>query len=610
MKGLLIALAVIAFLYLGFVDDSLLQFGHTAPATHTIQKAAVASDMRWSVLWWSLVGIIAIVPAVVGMGLVLALISSPFAIYRFFIVPAKNARERVDYNEVTGLAPIIREDKSTWIQRIRGIRDVVEHDPNLAIAPTRKIYANGHLDVQADLHGFTQEQQAAHAIRSWNVQGVVAASGKRANQATMRAMAGVYEQEAELKRLKVVNEERRQLPAPVEQRLQLPDTQQGEAVALSARAGFFDNTSTRLAMGANRSGKAVVWDVESAPHIRVHGKSQGSGKTNTIATIVCGALRSGAHVILLDRRSFKDWSPFLPYVEAIDNTKPGAFAGTVKQLCIIYQQRDQVLGAAGVGNIGQLTDAPRRIFVVISEFGTACREADAIGQLEAVVTSLKSIMSEAAATGIHMIYEDQVVNRNWPRELRGNAEPVTGYLPEDTVRAGGYGKAHELDRHEFHYEGERFKTWDMKVEAPKLLTMATPLADEDRVIDAASFLPSSQKAEKIPERTEKNYIFHEGSEEGSESQPTDLQKLVWEWRDSHPQGRQIEMIREFNAQGINITSGYASKVWARKEEQTPATSHAKTTPTLSDLLAEYGEVRVGGERVTMAVDKTQEFKPG
>jgi len=608
MKGLLIALALVAFLYFGFVDDSLLQFGHASPVTHTVQKAAVASDMRWNVLWWSLVGIVAIVPAVVGMGLILALISSPFAIYRFFIVPAKNARERVDYNEVTGLAPIIREDKSTWIQRIRGIRDVVEHDPNLAIAPTRKIYANGHLDVQADLHGFTQEQQASHAMRSWNVQGVVAASGKRANQATMRAAAGVYEQEAELKRLKVVNEERRQL-APVEHRLQLPDTQQGEVVALSARAGFFDNTSTRLAMGANRSGKAVVWDVESAPHIRVHGKSQGSGKTNTIATIVCGALRAGAHVILLDRRSFKDWSQFLPYVEAIDNTKPGAFAGTVKQICAIYQERDQVLGAAGVGNIGQLDSAPQRIFVVISEFGTACREADATGQLEAVVTALKSIMSEAAATGIHMIYEDQVVNRNWPRELRGNAEPVTGYLPEDTVRAGGYGKAHELDRHEFHYEGERFKTWDMKVEAPKLLTMATPLADEDRVIDVRSFVRSQDDAGSERERAEKPvFSANEGTKE---RENTDLQAAVWAWRDANPTSEsQADMRRALDGRGMSISKGYSHACWHAWPGVTPAGVQPSPMPTLGDLLAQHGEVYVHGQRVTMAVDKTQEFRPG
>jgi len=440
------------------------------------------------------------------------------------------------------------------------------------------------------------------------VQGVVAASGKRANQATMRAAAGVYEQEAELKRLKVVNEERRQL-APVEHRLQLPDTQQGEVVALSARAGFFDNTSTRLAMGANRSGKAVVWDVESAPHIRVHGKSQGSGKTNTIATIVCGALRAGAHVILLDRRSFKDWSQFLPYVEAIDNTKPGAFAGTVKQICAIYQERDQVLGAAGVGNIGQLDSAPQRIFVVISEFGTACREADATGQLEAVVTALKSIMSEAAATGIHMIYEDQVVNRNWPRELRGNAEPVTGYLPEDTVRAGGYGKAHELDRHEFHYEGERFKTWDMKVEAPKLLTMATPLADEDRVIDVRSFVRSQDDAGSERERAEKPvFSANEGTKE---RENTDLQAAVWAWRDANPTSEsQADMRRALDGRGMSISKGYSHACWHAWPGVTPAGVQPSPMPTLGDLLAQHGEVYVHGQRVTMAVDKTQEFRPG
>ncbi len=102
----------------------------------------------------------------------------------------------------------------------------------------------------------------------------------------------------------------------------------------------------------------------------------------------------------------------------------------------------------------------------------------------------------------------------------------------------------------------------------------------------------------------------EGSEEGSEAQPTDLQKMVWAWRDAHPNGRQVEMIRAFAANGINITSGYASKVWARKDEGvTPASSQASANPSLSDLLAQHGEVYVHGQRVTMAVDKTQEFRP-
>lgn len=332
----------------------------------------------------------------------------------------------------------------------------------------------------------------------------------------------------------------------------------------TARDAFKHNTDTTFAIGLTDASEIIRWDVESTPHVRVHGKTQGSGKTNLIKEIVTGAVLSGAHVIVLDRRGFKDWAAFQPFVELVDNRISGAFYGTVKRIQEIYRERDGLLGGAGVGNLASLTDAPKRIFLIISEFGSACRDALASGELDHVVPLLKNILSEAGATGVHLIFEDQAINRNWPPELRGNAEPITGYLPQDASKAGGYTKAFELERYQFHYDGDRFRTFDMSVEAPVLLFDAPIVRDEDCLIDTSSFLPSFQENDFSGKNGRKINFSEEGRKE--EPSATELQRMIWEWRQYNPDGRQAELIRHFAASGITVTSGYVSKIWNRQEE--------------------------------------------
>lgn len=332
----------------------------------------------------------------------------------------------------------------------------------------------------------------------------------------------------------------------------------------TAKDAFKHNTDTTFAIGLTDDSEIIRWDVESTPHVRVHGKTQGSGKTNLIKEIVTGAVLSGAHVIVLDRRGFKDWSAFQPFVELVDNRISGAFYGTVKRIQEIYRERDGLLGGAGVGNLASLTDAPKRIFLIISEFGSACRDALASGELDHVVPLLKNILSEAGATGVHLIFEDQAINRNWPPELRGNAEPITGYLPQDASKAGGYTKAFELERYQFHYDGDRFRTFDMSVEAPVLLFDAPIVRDEDCLIDTSSFLPSFQENDFSGKNGRKINFSEEGRKE--EPSATELQRMIWEWRQYNPDGRQAELIRHFAASGITVTSGYVSKIWNRQEE--------------------------------------------
>lgn len=421
--------------------------------------------------------------------------------------------------------------------------------------------ATGEIVTDAAVTGPDRQLEYANNVQRTRTQAAKRLP-ERPNRTSAMADAGVFDEMRRERAAKadaaVLRLESQRQPDPI-----APPSRQ--LTMWTAKDAFKFNTDTMFALGLTDDSEIVSWDVESTPHVRVHGKTQGSGKTNLIKEIVAGAVLSGAHVIVLDRRGFKDWSAFQPFVELVDNRVSGAFYGTVKRIQEIYRGRDELLGGAGVGNLASLADAPKRIFLIISEFGSACRDALASGELDHVVPLLKNILSEAGATGVHLIFEDQAINRNWPPELRGNAEPITGYLPQDASKAGGYTKAFELERYQFHYDGDRFRTFDMSVEAPALLFDAPMLAEKDCLIDASSFLPSFQENDFSAKSGRKINFSEEGRKE--EPSATELQRMIWEWRQYNPDGRQAELIRHFAANGITVTSGYVSKVWNRQEEE-------------------------------------------
>ncbi len=106
--------------------------------------------------------------------------------------------------------------------------------------------------------------------------------------------------------------------------------------------------------------------------------------------------------------------------------------------------------------------------VVVAEFGDLCAVADDAGVLKEVIVPLQSIMRLAGATGIHMVIEDQSVEK-WPRGIVVNAAPVTGKLPLNYGSTGGYYNAHQLQPYTFHYAGQTFKTFDMRAALPVVL---------------------------------------------------------------------------------------------------------------------------------------------
>lgn len=344
---------------------------------------------------------------------------------------------------------------------------VTVYDHNLNPTPHAVIYRGVHIpEASTAQMAYAHEQEKANRVR-----GAITGDAARSlpwgggdarsipNSATGKFISGAWDKQP------------KQLPAPV------------DAPLLAAPPGrvwkpedaLNLNTRTKLALGATADGAIVKWDMLDAPHLRFHGKTQGSGKTNALQTVAAGAARTGAHVIIMDRRRFKDWSDFAGKAEFVDTRDPRQFVAAVQRLRDVYQERDGVLGSHGVPNIASLEDPPQRLVVVISEFGALCATSQAEGVLEDALHPLQLIMREAGATGVHVLIEDQVVDQRWPRGISTNAEPVTGYLPINYGSAGGYYHAHKLAPYTFHYQGATFGTWHMAPVLAVLLRNVRPV---------------------------------------------------------------------------------------------------------------------------------------
>jgi hypothetical protein len=309
--------------------------------------------------------------------------------------------------------------------------------------------------------------------------------GGVANAATAKWMAGAYDKPVKPSSF-VDAHPPVVLPAP-----QLTGT---EAVTQSEPAA--------IVMGQTDSGELVRWNLATTPHLRFHGMTQGSGKTNAIQTVAAGALATGAHVVICDRVQFKDWADFDGRAELVDTADPQRLADACARLYNIYLGRTEQLRAAGARNIAQ-HGGMQRIVVVISEFGAQMASArnDGIGrQVEYPLTQLARL---AGSTGIHLVAEDQVV-KGWPRELAGNLVPVIGRMPAYAGQACGYqgrgGGTDTFPSYTFWYEGALFQTPHMepalpsimaRVSAPRALVMRTPAAvipqDEG---EARSYVPA------------------------------------------------------------------------------------------------------------------------
>ncbi len=282
------------------------------------------------------------------------------------------------------------------------------------------------------------------------------------NAATGRLLAGAYDRTPRPVRTIDAQPDVPQLPPPAV-RVLTP----AEAVA--------ESSATALTLGQTEDGEVVRWDLLNTPHLRVHGATRGSGKTNVIQTAAAGALRNGAHVVVLDRVRFKDWTEFRHCAELVDTADPAALADANSRLLAAYHYRIGKLTAAGAPDISTLPNPPQRIIVVVSEFGAQCEVARSEGVINDVLAPLTQLLRLAAATGIHFIFEDQVTDR-WPRAAIANATPVIGRMPDHAGQACGYhgrgGGTGQFAPYTFWFDGQMFRAPHMRPALPALLANA------------------------------------------------------------------------------------------------------------------------------------------
>jgi hypothetical protein len=282
-----------------------------------------------------------------------------------------------------------------------------------------------------------------------------------------------------------------------------------EGRAIPVRTSFAQavagNTAVEFAVGLDvQTGAVVRWNLERHPHVRFHGTTQGSGKTNLAKHLVIGLLAQGAHVVVLDRRNFKNFGELQGYVECIPTNDPRNFVAAMQRLCAIYQERDRLLGEHGAADITQLARPLPRYGVLLCEFGSLCEVAQAEGLLGQVLQPLSLIMREAAATGVHLLFEDQTTQKGiWPRAVKANAGAVfTGYLPLNEGQAGGYHHAHKLGQYEFHYDGHILKGWDLASEASAVLRTLPRRLRGDLLLGTQGIGPSGHPSIQHNHRSE------------------------------------------------------------------------------------------------------------
>ena len=295
--------------------------------------------------------------------------------------------------------------------------------------------------------------------------------GGVANAATGRFLAGAYDKTPRPLTVDSPPPAAPQLPPP-------PDLTPSEAIA-SARPA-------EIVLGQTDRGELVRWNMAQTPHLRFHGTTQGSGKTNAIQAVAAGALHTGAHVVICDRVDFKDWGDFTGRAELVDTADPAALADVTARLLTIYHNRTRQLAKAGVKNIAA-HGRMQRVVVIISEFGAQMDTARAAGMGAEVEGPLIELARLAGSTGIHLIAEDQAV-KGWHRMLTTNLIPAIGYMPLYAAQACGWqgrGKVtpETFPLGTFWFGGRTFAAPHMEPElrtllsavpAPRQLVMLTP----------------------------------------------------------------------------------------------------------------------------------------
>lgn len=555
------------------------------PVQMEIKEAAQwNAHIRWQIFWWTATA-----------GVSLALLGGGY----YVIVLAKNKRERIYADPNTGMWPIVRENKAPFWKRLQGVHDWIVEDANLAIAPNRRVYANGTLQIQADTHGVPLEQQMQYAVQSWAVQRTVASANgmNRPTVAAMKASAGVYDAEARRKLAQAQLVEQRIAPSN-----QLEVAQGEQQPTLTPAQALQRSTNGIVHIGqAITSGNAIAtWDSNAASTLGIFG-ANGTGKTTTVATMVTLAmLRWGWQLYILDGKDAGDWDEFGNHAQVMQVDRHN-IESAIESVWQEYQRRKVLMSQYRARNYQHLPASVQQDNpswgIVFEEYGaTRLRLRSALrAQLDKFIDVL---CKEARYTGWHGVFIDQRPS-DYTDDMKGNLKAIVCFklLMNQGHAVNAYHAGKLANRGEFEMDGQRY--WAFYAEDMCRAELAQTPPRKLLAMNGYEGVRSFVRSVDTPVTTER--IPPPSTERTpNELNSTDLQRMVWEWRDANPQGTQADMRRQFEAQGVQIARGYAHEIWHKWPGAQP--------PTAADQLQALGvsltEVRLKKTGERLGVDTT------
>lgn len=557
IAAMLFAATAIAYVLLGgFERDNTV--AAYAPMTQQqialAHQAALHSHYRGVVFWWALVGLFVLV--------------SFAMVYRFLLVPAFNARERVPLDS-SGMYPEVVRNVAPWWKWIVGERKLFIHNPNMVAAPHVYATLSGRMHVEAATDGATTAEQLEYANNSWSVQRTAAAIGGlgRSTVATMRAAAGVYDWQAQREKARTQMYQQRMAlaqPATVEEK----PPPMLHATLTDALAG---HTGYGIVLGQSaEDGELATWNPHADAHLGVWGKT-GMGKTSRLGlTVALNQLRQNYRVIVIDPEQEGDkpaglWAAIAPWAQVVGPGEPGC--SLWDEIMQWYERRWQTVQEAGATDAYHMPSGKplRPLAIHFDELARWRAKSKRLGGAWAkyaghVDDCLAEIAQRGRKRAAHLTVYGQLPG-DLPEALAGNLLGVTMRQAANQGNKVGHWHAHELTEGQFALDGRTYNAWQPLQEAGALLQRRKPVAG--LLSDGATFTrsPVHRSQGGVSIEAETFTEVHSGALNERVNEPTDAQRIVWEWRDANRDGTQAELRTDLERKGIDISRGHVHNCW-------------------------------------------------
>lgn len=418
-------------------------------------QAAISSFYMWTLFKWFI--ILSIVAAVL------------WSILYFIVIPAQKSSRLIYRDPKTGTLPIsvrmVNDPKAPAWKQVLGIARVEQiEDYSLAIAPTRLIKFDGdNLEVKADLHGATVEQQMRHVRDVTKVSQTLAAGGKQPKgltkgEAAVQAQeaAGLYKIQEEIARTKLEREKLKKEQEEAKKLLPVADVEEPiDAIPQYEKIDFlkamelsrnWSHKKAEIVIGQAGddagidAGMLAKLDLVANPMVMVSGKPN-SGKTKGAAfTIVAAAVMWRLNVIAFEPATKRDWSGVFGKHVAYHEMNSNNADAHITMLEEEYNRRSNLLRDAGYIEWNECKESAELcppMLIVLEEFSVTLKrmkvarpgesDAEAKKRVARFVTRLTILVLEARASGM-MILAIQQRPDDYPPDLLSSFKHIVYQL--------------------------------------------------------------------------------------------------------------------------------------------------------------------------------------